>query len=487
MRKQCQSFFSKLRCQLLPVLAIALGLAVLAGIILWAKEQSRHAIQQQIASRDAEILYAMALVHQLPTVSGDTAPATEPVDQLNLMLEISRLKSVLAVRVFSPEGGFLNAFPPYIRETTSVRPEHLAQLRLLKPLSCYHPDFPLQQLVANRRINQAAPVLEVFVPLHPQGQSRLAGIAQFIIEGRSIAAEYAALDRHLNQQAAIAFLAGSAILAGGLAWAFGRLQKVNFLLKERTESLLQANQELVLAAKTSAVGTVTSHLLHGLKNPLAGLQDFVASRGQSPEANQAAWEQAETATRRMQTMIHDILGLLRAEQEAESCDLSLSEMSEMVVAKVQCLAREHGVPFTSQVESDRLLDSRPAQITTLVLTNLIENAIEATPVGQGVCLRVFDGPQGVFCEVQDGGPGVPAHLVPLLFVPGHTTKLHGSGLGLALCKQLAHHLEAELTLKSNGPGGCTFSLHLPEKLFRKSSTRWFEPSTPQTLLAYEKA
>jgi C4-dicarboxylate-specific signal transduction histidine kinase len=66
--------------------------------------------------------------------------------------------------------------------------------------------------------------------------------------------------------------------------------------------------------------------------------------------------------------------------------------------------------------------------------------------------------------VADEGPGIPEELRPKLFAPCRTTKPGGSGIGLAISQQLAHHLGAELELKQTGPAGAVFTLTLPAAL-----------------------
>jgi hypothetical protein len=146
------------------------------------------------------------------------------------------------------------------------------------------PDLSSAQLSDDLRTIR--PLLEITVPLHPKAERRLLGIAQFLLEGESLAAELAALDRTLFAQMLMAAVGSSIIVGIVLGLAFYQLQRVNRLLVERTTNLLKANQELTWAAKASAIGAVTSHLIHGLKNPLSGLQNFMVNR--KPESRPAS-------------------------------------------------------------------------------------------------------------------------------------------------------------------------------------------------------
>src|SRR5207248_1948965 len=152
----------------------------------------------------------------------------------------------------------------------------------------------------------------------------------FIIEGESIAREFAELDRSLILQGSVAFISGGGLLLIALVLAFRRIERGHRLLSERTQSLLRANQELALAAKTSAVGAVTAHLIHGLKNPLAGLQNFVASRLENGRsAEDSDWQEAVDTTQRMQNLIGRVVHVLEEQQAAAEYEITLQELGEI--------------------------------------------------------------------------------------------------------------------------------------------------------------
>jgi signal transduction histidine kinase len=443
---------------------IGLALVVLAAALGWSMLNLRQNIREQIANRDGEELDAVAAMQHLDDVTSDEtiAPLTDPGEQMQLVLKISRLRHVLGVRLFSARGEFVNAFPAFITEG-SLAEETLARLRSLKPVSYYRPNARLAEhdLLA---VSDGPPValLEVNTPLHEERDGHLAGVAQFLLNGSDIKAEYARLDRRLAAEALLAFLVGGGVLAGGLGFAFRRLQRTNRLLAQRTAGLLQANRELALAAKTSAVGAVASHLIHGLKNPLIGLQSFVQSRAAAPDNGQDEdWQLAAATAERMNTLISEVVRVLQ--QDAATCayDVSVSEMVEMLLARVQRAASQRGVVMKAVPKAAGTLTNREADLVLLILENLVQNAIDATPAGKMVWFEVEQRDDKLIMRVRDEGPGLPPGREASLFAPGTSSKKGGTGIGLAISQQLARHLGAVLELEGSSPQGCSFRLTLP--------------------------
>jgi two-component system sensor histidine kinase FlrB len=233
------------------------------------------------------------------------------------------------------------------------------------------------------------------------------------------------------------------------------LRHAHSLVEERTQRLLRANQELALAAKTSAVGALASHLIHGLRSPLTGLQHFVneAARG-------ADWENAAASTRRMQQMIHDVVNVLREQDACETYEVQLDELLGIVTARVQPRSTEKGVDFRCERHGELALDNRRAHLLAFILFNLSENAIDATPRGGRVCVRAAVADQVVF-EVADQGTGFPPEFRAEPFAPRRSGKENGSGIGLAISRQLATQIGAELELAETSASGTTFRLRLP--------------------------
>jgi signal transduction histidine kinase len=130
----------------------------------------------------------------------------------------------------------------------------------------------------------------------------------------------------------------------------------------------------------------------------------------------------------------------------------------MLTAKVRPLAREAGVRFEVRLSGDGNVPNREANLINLVLYNLVQNAIQATPRDKSVMLTVQAREQQIVCEVRDEGCGFNESQRANLFKPCRSSKEGGSGIGLAISKQLAKSIGASLELAETSPDGSRFVL-----------------------------
>jgi len=455
-----------------PVLVIGLALIVLGGTLAWSALDLRTRIRAQIVQGDGEILDAVTLMqHRNDQAAGETlASLADPGEQFQLALKVSKLRDVLGVRLYASDGKFVNAFPAYITET-ALPPADLEPLQNLQPASRFSPNAPMaeQDLLADTNHATAA-LLFVEVPLRTDDQKQLAGVIQFLMDGSRIARQYAALDRNLTLRFFIAFMVGATLLALGLGWAMRRVQTANWLLAERTRNLLEANRELALSARVSAVGAVTAHLIHGLKNPLSGLASFVSSqRAGGENGSDPDWQAALTTTQRMQEMINRVVRVLQEQQSGVEYEISAGELAGLLAQKARPAAAAASVGFETTCATDETLSNREADLILLVLENLVQNGIEVTPPGKVVRLNIVNRREGLVFEVLDQGYGLTAKVAANLFTPCTSAKKGGGGIGLAISKQLAQHLGATLELVHSSTAGCLFRLTVPVR--EKGKTR----------------
>ena len=448
------------------VAVATLTLGVFAGVVGFVTLQLRGGLRQQILLREAEALSAVASM-QLANESAALAEVglvdEAPGSLLAAVLKASRLRGVLAIRVFDAQKKFAGAVPLSMSDDAPGVDEWG-----VKPTATLHQREKMESLTGldlpGRERRSEFPLLEAWVPLFRNEGEGLAGVAQFWIDGRGLAGEFDGLDRKLWLQGGLAWLTGAIAIVVALFWAFRRLDASSRALAIRTEDLERANRELVLAAKTSALGAVTAHLIHEIKNPLAGLELFVAgqSEGSGTTENGHELAAASELTRRLRSMINDVVGVLRDEQHGANFDLTAQEVVEMAVARVRALANVAGVRLAVNGVEESKMPGRQANLAGLVLKNLLQNATEASPPAGVVSVTARSTESGgVEFLVEDRGRGLPDTIRTRLFQPCTSTKEGGSGLGLALSQQIAQQAGGKIELVRSDPSGTCFRLVFP--------------------------
>lgn len=113
----------------------------------------------------------------------------------------------------------------------------------------------------------------------------------------------------------------------------------------------------------------------------------------------------------------------------------------------------------------------PAQIQQVII-NLVKNAYEAGGPNGEVAISVEAAAEGGFrCAVLDRGPGMSDEALQNALLPFFTTKPSGSGLGLALCREIVDQHQGRLALARRPGGGMAVSFWLPDAGARSDATR----------------
>jgi signal transduction histidine kinase len=98
-----------------------------------------------------------------------------------------------------------------------------------------------------------------------------------------------------------------------------------------------------------------------------------------------------------------------------------------------------------------------------VFNNLFTNSIQAVEFGkEAVISIVFEERDGmIIIRVKDNGKGIPNEQIDTIFEPYFTTKSTGTGLGLALVKQIISGHQGTIAIESTSEKGTTFKLVFP--------------------------
>ena len=443
------------------VLTVALTLLVFGGAIWIAKEQMGERIREQVLARYAQELYAISLVHQVTMAeSAEILFMDDAFDQLSLYGAIAELSGAIGVRLYTPDGEFLASSPENIAES-SLSAGQLVMARDFAPASMLAYALPVENVFWEPLLEALPPgesltVRKVVLPVHVAEEDELLGVVQFLFDGTEALADIKELDDGLFQQGVFIFAAGGSVIVFLLSLSFARINRIYCSLVKRTFALKKANQELALSDRTSAVGGVASHLIHGLRNPLAGLRAYLET-GQREGDDLLT---AKLAAKRMEDIIDNIVRTLGENASGVVYKLSVAELIEILKSRMEPIAAGHNVHLTFISKGGRELDNREGNLVLLILENLAQNGVEACEPGGGVTIRVRENSGVTSFEVSDDAHGLPDAVKSSLFQPGNTSKEQGSGLGLAISGQLAGAMGAELKLTKSDEKGTTFRLAL---------------------------
>jgi two-component system, NtrC family, sensor histidine kinase HydH len=237
----------------------------------------------------------------------------------------------------------------------------------------------------------------------------------------------------------------------------GRVSAVCQRLQEQERELLRAEQ-------LAAVGELAAGVAHEVRNPLTGVKFLLqaAVRPQNPTPLTA--ERLHLLLQEVGRIERTVQGLMDFAQSGPR-DLRKHDIRTFVVSAVdvaQSRAETKSVSLALKTSAEPLRAAIDRDQFLSLLTNLLFNAIDATPSGGEVAVSTGIGPGGMIqIEVIDSGPGIDRGLAGKLFTPFATTKPTGTGLGLTVARRVAREHGGDLTAADRAGGGACFTLTLP--------------------------
>jgi two-component system sensor histidine kinase HydH len=141
--------------------------------------------------------------------------------------------------------------------------------------------------------------------------------------------------------------------------------------------------------------------------------------------------------------------------------LNLNEFLRGITLVMEEAAREKRIEFHREVQESLPPVCLDGDRIKEVLINLGHNAIQATPPGGVVILKVWENDRHIKVQIMDTGRGIPPEDLSKIFLPFYTTKPNGNGLGLAICKKVIEAHGALISVDSRRGKGTQFTLLFP--------------------------
>ena len=297
-------------------------------------------------------------------------------------------------------------------------------------------------------------------------------IGSFVLLAISAGISLWALRRSLRPLSA---LANSAVAVSPSNWNLNPPEQARDTLE--LEPLTQAMTSMLegLHRAFTQQREFVANAAHELKTPVAILKSTLQSLLQRPRTSdeyRAGLEDALDDMARLETLMHSMLRLARAEQWASGnlrrdlAPIDVGTTCQIAMERLQAVAQQRGVKIEFTANGPIRLPA-DADDLELVWSNLLENAIRFSPAGETVWINVRSSGARGYVEVADKGPGIPAAQLPHIFERFHrgdasrARDTGGYGLGLAISKALVEAYGGTIEPQSRPGEGTRMVVSLP--------------------------
>lgn len=232
------------------------------------------------------------------------------------------------------------------------------------------------------------------------------------------------------------------------------------------DSLEQQNQEARL--QEDFISTIT----HELRTPLGFIKGYTTTLLRSdtnwePETQEEFLRIIDQEADRLQELIENLLDSARLQSGNLKMDFQAVRL-DTLIRSVADRVKMHHPDMDVHIEQEKpgiLIRGDPKRLGQ-VFENILNNAVKYAP-GSDVWIKIEPKEdQGVLIHIEDHGPGIPQRYLPHIFDrffrnPELEPFVHGSGLGLFICKKIIQAHQGQIYATSTVGQGTTFHIQLP--------------------------
>ncbi|MEW6221367.1 MAG: response regulator [Thermodesulfobacteriota bacterium] len=262
----------------------------------------------------------------------------------------------------------------------------------------------------------------------------------------------------------LAIIASQASLAIDQAQLYAEQGRRIQELQDLTQELEKNKDLLVKAERHAALGQVAAQLVHAIRNPIASLGGMARRMLKTTGDNEVWGRYARVIVKeseRLETTLEEIFDFVEL-PEINPEPTPLNTLIRKTILLLQpTLTRQEITVALELVEPDPVLLVDPVYMKQAVL-QIARNAAEAMPEGGTLTARSRIGDDGwIHIEIEDTGLGIAdAHLARVK-EPFFTTKMYGTGMGLAVVERIVSNHRGSFTIGPMAPRGTRVRINLP--------------------------
>ncbi len=239
--------------------------------------------------------------------------------------------------------------------------------------------------------------------------------------------------------------------------------KLSVVASRANASMVTHREERLDSACTQMhrLQSVGAKVAHELKNPLASIKGLCQLVARTPESERTQERLAVVASEisRMETILNEYLSFSRPLEDIRPERIDLKALARDVLDVLDGRAVQAGVTLAVEGSAGPV-QGDPRRLKE-ALINLVSNAIEATPNGGSVTLRIRNDAASVVLDVVDTGRGITPDELERLGTSFFTTRPNGTGLGVVLAQGVITQHGGSLGYTSTLGKGTTVRIALP--------------------------
>ncbi|HEX9919286.1 MAG TPA: ATP-binding protein, partial [Pyrinomonadaceae bacterium] len=230
------------------------------------------------------------------------------------------------------------------------------------------------------------------------------------------------------------------------------------------EENVRLERQLAQGERLAALGQMAAAVAHEVKNPLSAIKSIAQVMREDEQLSAEYARDLDLIVGETDRLNRSVTQLLNFARHAPPAGqpTHADELVRGVVELFRAEAVGKNVQIELRSEAHQLLDGAQTSAVRDALSNLLLNALQATPAGGRVSVELTAGDGELLFAVTDGGAGVPPELHGRIWEPFFTTKQRGTGLGLAIVRKRIEDAGGRVRLAPQASGGgARFELRLP--------------------------
>ncbi len=242
---------------------------------------------------------------------------------------------------------------------------------------------------------------------------------------------------------------------------------------EKTEKLRIAQKKIIQAEKMSSLGRLAAVIAHEINNPISGLIVFINLLKKQVERGDLSDRELERMYKNLALMeneakrcgkiVQELLAFSKRETEIVPCDIK--EVIDRAVSLMKIKIKDMDIKIVTEYQEDLPKVKCDPSKMQQVFINLIQNAVDAMPLGGTVKIEALynEKRKGVEIKVSDTGVGIPEEYLSHIFEPFFSSKDNGQsiGIGLFVVYGVIEQIGGRISVNSEVGKGTTFTICVP--------------------------